>query len=188
MLILLIIFLVLYFPIWLADTICAVKYDLRKREEQKKMDEEERERNKDFNDWVKSLYEKEMALKRYKKMYVDFRTEIDRFAAPALFKWANKLGGYQEIKSGKKVIGFLSVIDGYVDGIFVKPRYREQGYAKRAVLDYIKNGGIVKTLHIVNKNEAAKAFWFSLFDMHKIEESPVDTLYYVDGLKNGEIK
>lgn len=113
-------------------------------------------------------------------MYLEFRKEIDTLSFPLLKKWSGS--GYVEIKKDDLIVGFLMVIENYVEGIYVKPEYRRLGLAGKAVLDYIKGGGVIERLHIVKSNKTALLFWESIFYLRKIDECPCDTLYSVTGV------
>lgn len=114
-------------------------------------------------------------------MYLDFRATVDKYCFPLLKKWAGK--NFREIKYDDKVVGFLMVIDRYVEGIYVMPEYRRQGLAKKAVQDYISSGGIIEKLHIIKTNDVAKKFWKNLFILKEIDSCPSDSLYFVERLR-----
>ena len=120
------------------------------------------------------------------EMFKSFRNELDTMSFPALKQMArneedSKQGTYTVIMDGEfNPVGFLLVIDGYVEGIYVKPEHRRKGYARNAVIGYILNRGLLNTFHVINKNRTAKKFWFSLFKCHVVESTEVDTLYQVD--------
>ena len=114
-------------------------------------------------------------------MYLDFRATVDKYCFPLLKKWAGK--NLIEIKHEDKVVGFLMVIDRYVEGIYVLPEYRRQGLAKKAVQDYIRSGGIIEKLHIIKTNDVAKKFWKNLFILKEIDSCPSDSLYFVERLR-----
>lgn len=114
-------------------------------------------------------------------MYLDFRATVDKYCFPLLKKWAGK--NFREIKYDDKVVGFLMVIDRYVEGIYVMPEYRRQGLAKKAVQDYIRSGGIIEKLHIIKTNDVAKKFWKNLFILKEIDSCPSDSLYFVERLR-----
>lgn len=111
------------------------------------------------------------------QLYRQFRDEIDHYCFPLLKEMAGD--NYIEIKYEDKVVGFLIVVCGYVDGLYVEPEYRGKGLAKQAVLNYLNNGGYINTLHIVNNNDVAKKFWNSILNLEVLDSSPVDTLYRV---------
>ena len=117
------------------------------------------------------------------EMYHAFRNEIDSYSFPSLKEWAKSTGCYRLIKCDGKVVGFLMVIEKYIEGIYVSPKYRGRGLAKKAVLDYIKDGNNVEHLHIVNSNMTAYWFWHGIFDLRAIKKNNVDTLYYIVGVK-----
>lgn len=115
------------------------------------------------------------------QLYKQFRNEIDTLSFPLMRNMAGK-DNYREIKYDDRVVGFLIVIRGYVNGIYVEPEYRNKGLARQAVLDYLNEGGFIATLHIINTNTVAKKFWNSIFILEEIDTSPVDTLYRVLGM------
>ena len=117
------------------------------------------------------------------KMYHAFREEIDDYAFPLLKKWAKSTGCYRLIECDGKAVGFFMVIDKYIEGIYVAPKYRKRGLAKKAVLDYINEGNIIERLHIVNTNMTAYHFWHSIFDLEIASKNLCDTLYYVVKVK-----
>lgn len=110
-------------------------------------------------------------------MYLDFRLCIERIMFRSLKEWAGD--GFRIIRSDEdsKPVGFLIVIDRYVSAIYVCPEYRRRGLARKAVMEYLSDGNAIDTLHIVNGNDAAKAFWDSIFVLEEIDFCPVDTLY-----------
>lgn len=110
-------------------------------------------------------------------MYLDFRLCIERIMFRSIKEWAGD--GFRTIRSdeGNKPVGFLVVIDRYVHAIYVCPEYRRKGLARKAVMEYLSDGNAIDTLHIVNDNDAAKAFWNSIFVLEEIDFCPVDTLY-----------
>lgn len=117
------------------------------------------------------------------RMYHDFRSTIDGFAFPLMKKWAEKEGAFVRIESDGHCIGFLMIISGYVEAIYVEPAFRRHGLARKAVLDYIDNGGSILNLHIVRGNKVAERFWRSIFNLEVDMESPVDILYRVKSVK-----
>lgn len=120
------------------------------------------------------------------ELYHDFRYAIDEYAFPNIKKWAEDGGTFKVIEIDGAIVGFLAVIGGYVEGIYVHPEYRRRGLARQAVLEYIENGGEIGSLHIVKGNKTAEKFWRSIFFLEKDDlapDNPVDTFYTVKGLK-----
>jgi predicted acetyltransferase len=117
------------------------------------------------------------------KMYHEFRNEIDSYCFPLLQKWAKQTGCYRYIMYEGEVVGFLMVIDKYIEGIYVEPEYRRKGLARQAILDYIKDGNNVEKLHIVRSNNTAYKFWNSIFELHEINSNICDVLYYIARVK-----
>ena len=120
-----------------------------------------------------------------REMYFAFRNTMDCYCFPLIKEWATKQEGcitlYDENvdKSKRKPVGFLIVIDGYVDGIYVMPEHRRKGIAKKAVMDYLKSGGVITRLHIIRTNTPALNFWKSIFVLEPENDCPVDVLYNV---------
>lgn len=119
------------------------------------------------------------------EMYLAFRETVDRLCFPDLRKWSVDSDGYRLIMCDGKPVGFLMVIDKYVNGIYVMPEHRRKGLARKAVMQFIADGGEIETLHIVHGNKTAQAFWKSLFKLKKIDSCPTDTLYRVVGIRHG---
>lgn len=108
-----------------------------------------------------------------KNLYHDFRYEIDDYMYPLMEKWARPIWYENDI------VGFLMVIDGYIEGLYVRKDLRRKGLGRQAVEDYIRDNGLPWRLHIINTNKVAKRFWNSLFVLKKIEVNDIDTLYEV---------
>lgn len=110
---------------------------------------------------------------------------MDCYCFPLIKEWATKQEGFitlydeNDDKSKRKPVGFLIVIDGYVDGIYVMPEHRRKGIAKKAVMDYLKSGGVITLLHIIRTNTPALNFWKSIFVLEPENDCPVDVLYRV---------
>ena len=120
-----------------------------------------------------------------REMYLAFRKTMDDYCFPLIKEWATKQEGFitlydeNDDKSKRKPVGFLIVIDGYVDGIYVMPEHRRKGIAKKAVMDYLKSGGVITRLHIIRTNTPALNFWKSIFVLEPENDCPVDVLYNV---------
>lgn len=121
------------------------------------------------------------------EMYLAFRKTIDDYCFPLIKEWATKQKGFITLYDNndnddvakRKPVGFLIVIDGYVDGIYVMPEHRRKGIAKKAVMDYLKRGGVITRLHIIRTNTPALNFWKSIFVIEPENDCPVDVLYNV---------
>lgn len=121
------------------------------------------------------------------EMYLAFRKTIDDYCFPLIKEWATKQKGFITLYDNndnddvakRKPVGFLIVIDGYVDGIYVMPEHRRKGIAKKAVMDYLKRGGVITRLHIIRTNTPALNFWKSIFVLEPENDCPVDVLYNV---------
>lgn len=120
-----------------------------------------------------------------REMYIAFRKTMDDYCFPLIKEWSTKQEGFitlydeNDDKSKRKPVGFLIVIDGYVDGIYVIPEHRRKGIAKKAVMDYLKSGGVITRLHIIRTNTPALNFWKSIFVLEPENDCPVDVLYRV---------
>lgn len=117
------------------------------------------------------------------EMFLAFREHINRICHSNMVKMSKAGNEYRVITHEGKTVGFLMLINGYVEGIYVMPEYRRRGLARKAVIDYIGEGGVIELLHIANGNEVAQAFWESLFLLKRINENPVDALYEVVGIR-----
>lgn len=123
-------------------------------------------------------------------MYLAFRKTMDCYCFPLIKEWATKQEGFVTLydenddKSKRNPVGFLIVIDGYVDGIYVIPEHRRKGIAKKAVMDYLKSGGVIMRLHIIRTNTPALNFWKSIFVLEPENDCPVDVLYRVVHLRD----
>lgn len=115
-----------------------------------------------------------------RELYFRFRNEIDSYVLPILIENG---AIFKRIEVRKQLVGYLMVIDGYIDGLFVSPGYRREGLGKKAVLEYIQDYGLPERLHIVNTNKVAKKFWHSIFKMRMLEKNEIDTLWEIEGLK-----
>lgn len=115
-----------------------------------------------------------------REMYFRFRNEIDSYVLPILIENG---AIFKRIEVRKQLVGYLMVIDGYIDGLFVLPSYRREGLGKKAVMEYIQDYGLPERLHIVNTNKVAKKFWHSIFKMRMLEKNEIDTLWEIEGLK-----
>ena len=122
-------------------------------------------------------------MEEHLKMFLDFRKTCDELSFPLLCQWSGSQGDYKEIKFDGQIVGFLMVIEGYVEGIYVKPEFRRKGLAKKAVVDFMNQGGFLNRLHIIKTNKVARKFWFSILELKKIDECPVDELYQVEAIK-----
>lgn len=127
-----------------------------------------------------------------REMYLAFRKTIDDYCFPLIKEWATKQEGFitlydeNDDKSKHNPVGFLIVIDGYVDGIYVMPEHRRKGIAKKSVMDYLKRGGVITRLHIIRTNTPALNFWKSIFILEPENDCPVDVLYRVIRRKEHE--
>lgn len=123
-------------------------------------------------------------------MYLAFRKTMDDYCFPLLREWAQKQEGfitlYDNESDERKPVGFLIVIDGYVDGIYVLPKHRRKGIARKAIMDYLKSGGVITRLHIIRTNTPALNFWKSIFVLEPENDCPVDVLYRVVRRKEHE--
>ena len=115
-----------------------------------------------------------------RELFFQFRGEIDSYVLPILIENG---AIFKRIEVREQLVGYLMVIDGYIDGLFVLPGYRRQGLGKKAVMEYIQEYGLPERLHIVNTNKVAKKFWHSIFNMRMLETNEVDTLWEIINLK-----
>lgn len=127
-----------------------------------------------------------------REMYIAFRKTMDDYCFPLIKERATKQEGFitlyddNDDVAKRKPVGFLIVIDGYVDGIYVMPEHRRKGIAKKAVMDYLKRGGVIVRLHIIRTNTLALNFRKSIFILEPENDCPVDVLYRVIRRKEHE--
>lgn len=114
-------------------------------------------------------------------MYLNFRRYLDCICFENLVKMSGD--GFIKIKHNENTVGFLMIIDDYIDAIYVLPEYRRLGLARKAVLDAWNSGIKMRTLHIVNGNTIAEKFWNSIFRLTLQHVNLVDSFYYINGLK-----
>lgn len=118
--------------------------------------------------------------KETQDLYAMFRMEIDKYAVPLIVD--DFLEFVELIRVDGEIVGMCGGADGYIDCLYVLPKHRRQGYAKKLALDWYGRYGRGKNatrLHIVNNNIPALKFWNSVFELKEIECSTVDTLYEI---------
>lgn len=115
-------------------------------------------------------------------MYMDFRNEIESMYAPHIFKDCTEI---ISIKENNQEIGLLLLKDKYIQSFYIKPEYRRKGYGRKAILNYVKEYGILKDLTILNTNYVALDFWYSIFVLKPIKVNSIDTYYEIVSLKDG---
>ena len=81
-------------------------------------------------------------------MYLNFRRYLDCICFENLVKMSGD--GFIKIKHNENTVGFLMIIDDYIDAIYVLPEYRRLGLARKAVLDAWNSGIKMRTLHSTN--------------------------------------
>lgn len=113
-------------------------------------------------------------------MYMDFRNEIESMYAPHIFKDCDEI---ISIKENNQEIGLLLLKDKYIQSFYIKPEYRRKGYGRKAILNYVKEYGMIKDLTILNTNYPAIHFWNSIFDLRPIKDNGIDTYYEILSLK-----
>ena len=118
------------------------------------------------------------------EMYMKFRSEVESMYTPHILKQCEEKGQVIRITEGSKKIGLFVVNDGYIDGLYILPEFRRKGYARKTVLDYVKQYGLPRDLHILNTNLVSKSFWESIFELETVEVNPIDTYYTIKSLKN----
>lgn len=121
-----------------------------------------------------------------KEMYLNFRTELDNMAFPLIKDWANATGGIEMAYEEGKAVGFMIVVDSYIDALYVLPDYRRKGIASRLVMDYCEKYGTPERLTIISTNVAAIKFWQEIFyisPLSYVDPNPVDITYRIVGIK-----
>ena len=124
--------------------------------------------------------EKGATPKRTQELYAMFRMEIDKYAVPLIVD--DFLEFVELIRVDGEIAGMCGGADGYIDCLYVLPKHRRQGYAKKLALDWYGRYGRGKNatrLHIVNNNIPALKFWNSVFELEEVDCSAVDTLYEI---------
>ena len=116
------------------------------------------------------------------EMYAKFRSEIEEMYAPLVLKECDEV---IKLNYDHQEVGLLCVKDKYIQGLYILPEHRRKGYGRKAILDYIKEYGMLKDLTILNTNDKAKAFWNSLFELEVIKDNSIDTYYKIKTLKGG---
>lgn len=109
------------------------------------------------------------------EMYIAFRNELDAMEFPRMV--GELQIAYMAIDCDGFDVGFLLVNNGYVIGIYIKPEYRRRGLARKAVLEYLANGGTINRLEILDCNTIAHNFWESLFDLNPEQYSATSTIF-----------
>ena len=124
--------------------------------------------------------EKVTTPKGTQELYAMFRKEIDKYAVPLIVD--DFLEFVELIRVDGEIVGMCGGTDGYIDCLYVLPKHRRQGYAKKLALDWYGRYGRGKNatrLHIVNNNIPAIKFWNSVFELEEVDCSAVDTLYEI---------
>ena len=114
------------------------------------------------------------------ELYVKFRMEIEELYAPYVL---NECDEVIKVMNDNQIVGLLCVKDKYIQGLYILPEHRRKGYGKKAILDYIKEYGMLKDLTIHNANYRAIGFWSSVFELEVIKANSIDTHYKIKGLK-----
>lgn len=113
-------------------------------------------------------------------LYKLFRQELDDICIPEIVK----MNSPQLIEEDGKLYGLLCASPDYIDCIYILPKYRRQGIARKAVLEHWnKNKPCEMRLHIIHKNKPALKFWNSVFELELIGENEIDGLYRIRGIK-----
>jgi hypothetical protein len=114
-----------------------------------------------------------------KELYHEFRYFIDEKAFDAI----KESSDYVQVVYEGKIVGFLIVHDGYIEGAYIRDAYRRKGLMRETVRNYVKRYGMPDHLHIVNGNTTAYEFWSSIFDLRAVDHNLVDTYYFIAGWK-----
>lgn len=117
-------------------------------------------------------------------MYMAFKFNLCCKCAPLVVKMADEKQCVTLFKSDGKNVGFIIVINGYVEGIYVKDEYRRHGIARSGIVQHVKKYGMPEMVHIINSDEDGKGFWNKFFKLQPIKRNPVETLYKINGWKN----
>ena len=117
-------------------------------------------------------------MKKFIKLYTEFRKELDKMCIPLILDELK----VEPITYNGKTVGMIANTYDYIDCVYIKPRYRRKGLAKKSVERLIKGRNM--RLHIINNNTVAYKFWNDNFYLEKISSNNVDTLYWVRGVKD----
>lgn len=127
-------------------------------------------------------------VEQIEELYFAFRHEIDQNVFPLAVKESHKENSTMRLLKTKQkdgsivTAGFLFVRCGYVDSIYVIPKYRRQGIATKAIRDFLNEGGTIKALTIVKGNIEAITFWNSVFKLSFINGDDVESNFSVIGI------
>ena len=114
------------------------------------------------------------------ELYKMFRRELDDICIPEIVK----MNQPQLIEDNGELCGLLCASPDYIDCIYILPKYRRKGLAKKAVLEhYEKYKNYDMRLHIIHKNEPALKFWTGIFNLELIGENEIDGMYRIEGVK-----
>ena len=117
----------------------------------------------------------------YIDLYKSFRAELDEMCVPLII---DDLRIIHPIIADGKTVGMIGGCTDYIDCLYIMPEYRRRGLARKAVLEYVEgNLGYGIRLHIINNNQVAKKFWYSIFNLQKIGSNPIDSMYEIVGVK-----
>lgn len=124
--------------------------------------------------------EKGATPKSTQELYAMFRMEIDKYAIPLIVEDLLELVEFISVDG--EIVGMCGGTNGYIDCLYVLPKYRRQGFAKKLALAWYgryKTPNTPTRLHIVNNNVPALKFWNSVFELEEVDCSAVDTLYEI---------
>ena len=111
-----------------------------------------------------------------------------------VLKWAEGMGGLRMItvpdEDGDSVVGFMAVIRGCVEALYVMPEYRRKGLARQAVESYLDENSNrvdlpVNSIHLMHTGSAAREamqFWSKIFQTKRVQSTLVDAYYDVVGV------
>lgn len=116
-------------------------------------------------------------MKDFIKFYTEFRKELDKMCIPLILDELN----VDPITYKGKTVGMIGYTYDYIDCVYIRPRYRRKGLAKKAVEKLIKGRNM--RLYIINNNTVAYKFWDNNFVLEKINSNNVDALYWVRGIR-----
>lgn len=117
------------------------------------------------------------------ELYLKFREELDRICVPVILDTFDCI---EYIVYDRETVGMVVGNHGYIDAVYVLPKYRRKGLAKKAVLEWYNRYRAPHEntrLYIINNNDSALNFWKSLFELREIGHNEIDTLYEILGIK-----
>ena len=120
------------------------------------------------------------------QLYNEYKDGIKMKQSSDVLKWAEGMGGLRLIECEDQIVGFLAVIRGCAEALYVRPEFRRRGLAKKAVQAYLEENGnrsdAINSIHLMHTGSAAREamrFWNELFKTERVESTLVDAYFDV---------